>query len=87
LSTERTANAALVYDALDSLWPGRFGDSERLSDDELLGDGGLELDSIEVVELVLACLSRAGLPGSRADALLESGPLTIAGLIDHLGDG
>jgi acyl carrier protein len=86
LSTERTANAAIVNDVLDSLWPGRFGDVGRLPEDEPLGDGGLGLDSIEIVELVLACLSRAGLPGSRADALLESGPLTIAGLIRHLGD-
>jgi acyl carrier protein len=86
LSTERTANAALVDDVMDSLWPGRFGDAERLPEDEPLGDGGLGLDSIEIVELVLACLSRAGVPASRADALLEAGPLTIAGLIDHLGE-
>ena len=86
LSTERTANATLVSDVVDSLWPGRFGNIGRLPQDEPLGDGGLGLDSIEIVELVLACLSRAGLPGSRADALLEAGPLTIAGLIDHLGE-
>jgi hypothetical protein len=86
LSTERTANAALVDDVMDSLWPGRFSHAGRLPEDEPLGDGGLGLDSIEIVELVLACLSRAGLPGSRADAFLEAGPLTIAGLIDHLGD-
>jgi acyl carrier protein len=86
LSTERPPNAAVVDDALDSLWPGRFSDAGRLPQDEPLGDGGLGLDSIEIVELVLACLSRAGLPGSRADALLEAGPLTVAGLIDHLGE-
>ena len=85
LSTERATKASLVKDAVDSLWPARFGDGAPLQEDEPLGDGGLGLDSIEIVELVLACLSRAGLPASRADALLEAGPLTIGSLIDHLG--
>jgi acyl carrier protein len=69
---------------LESLWPGRFGEATPLRDDEALGAEGLGLDSIEIVELVLVCQQRVGLPADRADELLETGPLTVGGLIDHL---
>ena len=49
-----------------------------------LGEGGLGLDSIEIVELILLCEERAGIAISRAEELLETGPLTIASLIAHL---
>jgi acyl carrier protein len=84
LDTERASAAAHVREALDSLWPGRFDDAARLPNDERLGAGGLGLDSIEIVELVLACQSRAGLHADRAEELLDSGPLTVGGLIAHL---
>ena len=84
MTAPRTDNALCVQDVLDSLWPKRFGDARR-DEDQPLGEGGLGLDSIEIVELVLECQGRAGLEGNRADELLERGPLTIGGLIDHLG--
>jgi acyl carrier protein len=84
LSTERASAAAHVREALDFLWPERFDDATRLRDEEPLGAGGLGLDSIEIVELVLACQSRAGLDADRAEELLDSGPLTIGRLIAHL---
>ena len=84
MSAPRTANALCVQEVLDSLWPKRFGDA-RLDEFQPLGEGGLGLDSIEIVELVLECQGRAGIEGNRADELLERGPLTIGALIDHLG--
>jgi acyl carrier protein len=84
LSTERASAAAYVREALDFLWPGRFDDAIPLRNEESLGASGLGLDSIEIVELVLACQSQAGLHADRAEELLDSGPLTIGGLIAHL---
>ena len=47
-----------------------------------LGAGGLGLDSIAVVELLLACERRFGVaPGT---ALLAGPPLTVGGLLAHL---
>jgi acyl carrier protein len=87
LATERASAAARIHEVLNLLWPGRFGDVTKLPDEESLASDGLGLDSIEIVELVLACQSRAGVPADRAEELLEAGPLTIGGLIDHLGRG
>lgn len=72
-----------MHETLDSLWPGRFGPGLPPTHVPL-AEGGLGLDSIEVVELVLLCEDRAGMAVSRAEQLLEAGPLTIARLIDHL---
>ena len=72
-----------MHEILDSLWPGRFGhDLPPL--DVPLGEGGLGLDSIEIVELVLNCEERAGLPPGQAEALLEEGVPTVGRLIEHL---
>lgn len=47
-----------------------------------LGAGGLGLDSIAVVELLLACERRFGVaPGGE---LLAGPPLTVGGLLAHL---
>jgi acyl carrier protein len=87
LSTDRASAAAQINDVLDVLWPGRFGDATTLREEESLASDGLGLDSIEIVELVLECQSRAGVPADRAEELLEAGPLTIGGLVDHLARG
>jgi hypothetical protein len=81
----RCANTSeTVYEILATRWPGRFAPAE-LSDDASLGEGGLGLDSIEIVELLLDCEEIVGgLDDGRAEQLLEAGPVTIGRLIDHL---
>ena len=78
----RAHASATVYEALRSLWPGRF-DSGQLTDDVSLGSDGIGLDSIEIVELLLECDERLG-NGVRGEELLEAGPIRIGSLIDHL---
>lgn len=58
----------------------------ELADDLRLGQGGLGMDSIALVELLLDCEQRFGLrAGSwRAADLLEGPPLTVGRLVDHL---
>jgi acyl carrier protein len=80
---ERSETAAIVRDVLASLWPGRF-DASQLDEHTSLGEQGLGLDSIEIVELVLECSERLGIPGYDVDELLEAGPVTLGRLIDHL---
>jgi acyl carrier protein len=55
---------------------------ERLGADVPLGARGLGLDSVAIVELLVACEKRFGIrfPGE----LLEGGPLTIGRLARHL---
>ena len=79
---DRAHASATVYEALESLWPGRF-DDQALSDDASLGNDGLGLDSIEIVELLLECEERLG-NGSWVDEVLETGPVRIGSLIEHL---
>jgi hypothetical protein len=83
LNADGPDGTAIVHDVLDALWPGRFV-AEPLSEHASLGEGGLGLDSIERVELVIECEERAGLPTSEAVGLLEGGPVTLGRLIDHL---
>jgi acyl carrier protein len=78
-----TAPAAAIRAAIEALWPGRFEQSD-LTDDVRLGTGGLELDSIEIVELVLECEERAGRTDQSAADLLDGRPVTIGRVIDHL---
>lgn len=66
-----------------ALWPGRF-EPWQLDHDVPLGEEGLQLDSIDIVELVLAAGEEVGLPEGHAESLLEGGPITVGGLIDHL---
>lgn len=79
---DREHASATVYEALGSLWPGRF-DGRSLSDDLSLGSDGLGLDSIEIVELLLECEERLG-NGTWVDEVLEAGPVRIGNLIEHL---
>jgi hypothetical protein len=83
LDAQRLDGTAIVYDALAALWPGRFG-PDPLPEDASLGEGGLGLDSIELVELLLECAERAGRPASEDLDLLDAGPITLGQLIDHL---
>jgi acyl carrier protein len=54
----------------------------ELSDGLRLGPGGLGLDSIALVELLLDCEQRFGIP--RPVGLLEGDPLTFGRLVDHV---
>ncbi len=49
--------------------------------DLTLGGGGLGLDSIAIVELLIACQSAVGIPFP--PALFDSGPLTVGRLVDQ----
>jgi acyl carrier protein len=55
--------------------------SGALEDELRLGAGGLGLDSIAMVELLLDCEQRFGI---HAAELLEGPPLTVGRLIGHL---
>ena len=68
------------------LWPGRFSESQ-LHDEVSLGEDGLGLDSIEIVELILEAGERLGIPGYDADAPLRDGPVTLGRLVDDLAAG
>jgi hypothetical protein len=81
--SERAPAAAVVHDVIAARWPGRFTERE-LDGDVSLGEGGLALDSIEIAELLVECMDRLRLPATRVDELLESGPVSVGRLIDHL---
>jgi acyl carrier protein len=70
-----------VLDLLRSRAPLAQGRDE-LPDDLRLGPGGLGLDSISLVELLLECERRLGLRD--VAGLLEGPPLTVGLLISHL---
>lgn len=53
-----------------------------LPDDLRLGTGGLGMDSIALVELLLDCEQRFGI--RRPVELLEGPPLTVGRLADHV---
>lgn len=55
-----------------------------LSDDLPLGPGGLGLDSIALVELLIECERRFGIP--RPTDLLEVSPLTVGRLVSYVRD-
>ena len=82
---DRSETARIVHGVLAGLWPGRFDDGE-LQDHLSLGEEGLGLDSIEMVELIVECADRLGVPAYDADDLLDSGPVTIRRLVEHLAD-
>lgn len=79
----RLDTTAIVRDSFAALWPVRF-DPAQLEEHVLLGEGGLDLDSIEIVELVLECESRLGRPLEGVEEMLEAGPVTVGQLIEHL---
>jgi acyl carrier protein len=72
---------ALVRQQLIAAWPHRFRD-EDLRGEVSLGSDGLGLDSIELVELILACEEATG---RRTDhSHLKDPPVTIRRLAEHL---
>ncbi len=70
-----------VADLLRSRSP--LAGSGPLPDDLRLGAGGLGLDSIAMVEVLLDCERRFGVPAAE---LLEGAPLTVGRLIAHVRD-
>jgi acyl carrier protein len=64
-------------------WPQRFEPGE-LGDEVPLGEEGLGLDSVEIVEVVLACEERCGRVAT--EELFAGSPLTISLLVDHLAE-
>jgi acyl carrier protein len=81
---DRVQIAATVRDLIATSWPQRF-DLQQLDDLTLLGEGGLGLDSVEIVELVLSCEERFGQTAS--EALFAGGPLTIARAAEYFSAG
>jgi acyl carrier protein len=79
--TDRERAKTVVHEVLLDEWPGRF-ERAQLQDDAELGKDGLELDSIEIVELVLICEQRFA-AGNGNGTLLDAGPVSLGRLIDH----
>lgn len=77
---DREQTVASVREVIQGAWPHRFADGE-LRDDVSLGEEGLGLDSVEVVEVVTACEDRFG--RAATPALFETIPLTIDLVADH----
>lgn len=77
----KTPLDAAVRDLIRTRAPAAAGDAP-LPDDLPLGASGLGLDSIAVVELLLDCERRFGVP--RPVELLDGPPLTVGRLVKHL---
>ena len=60
----------------------RAAEHAELADALPLGSGGLGLDSIALVELLVDCERRFGMPA--ATTLLAGEPLTVGRLVEHL---
>jgi acyl carrier protein len=79
--TDGTTIDDTVRDLLRSRAP-LARDRADLPDDLRLGTGGLALDSIALVELLLDCERRFGIRA--ATELLEGEPLTVGLLVAHV---
>jgi acyl carrier protein len=73
--------AASIRDIIVTNWPHRFARGE-LHGDVSLGEDGLGLDSVEIVELLVACEQRCGVYAT--EELFAVVPLTIERVADHL---
>jgi acyl carrier protein len=83
---DRLLIASAVRAVILDRWPGRFAD-DALEEHLSLGDEGLGLDSIDIVEVLFACEEQFAVSGS-ADELLASGaPITLGAVIDHFATG
>jgi acyl carrier protein len=71
--------AATVRESLLIQWPGRFA-PEQLGDEISLGEDGLGLDSIEIVEVLFVCEELCGVLAT--EDFLADGPITIGRLVD-----
>jgi acyl carrier protein len=78
---DRELVVLVLRDIISTTWQGRF-DVAELGEDVPLGEDGLGLDSVEVVEALLACEDRIGVDAG--DALVKVSPLTIGRVADHL---
>jgi acyl carrier protein len=78
----QTHNAAAELRSLVARFAPSWALDKGYADDEPIGPQGLALDSVAVVELLVACEQQFGLPFP--DTLLEGAPLTVGKLIDHL---
>jgi acyl carrier protein len=78
---DRSRTAAVVRAVLIESWPDRFPEGALVDEDVPLGEGGLELDSIDTVEFLLACEDELG--GRFTGDLLAGGPLMLRGVVDH----
>ncbi len=70
----RPATVAFIREAVAATWPHRFAPGE-LRDDVSLGEEGLGLDSVELVQVILACEERCGRQAT--ESLFDRVPLTI----------
>jgi acyl carrier protein len=77
---ERAQIAAAIRGIIQANWPARFSASE-LRDDVALDDGGLGLDSVEIVEILFACENTWGV--QVGEELFDVVPLTIERLAEH----
>jgi hypothetical protein len=75
--------ARAVHGMLLTRWPGRFR-LDQLADHVQLGEDGLGLDSIEIVELLLDLEEQMPYGSGGAEELLDAGPITIGGMIDRI---
>ena len=83
LETNRSASgseAQLVRQLVRRLAPSWT--TENLNDDTPIGPSGLGLDSVAIVELLVACEERFGV--AFPDQLLDVHPLTLGTLVRHL---
>jgi acyl carrier protein len=71
---------ASLREALLNQWPGRF-DGAAITDDRPLGEEGLGLDSVEVLETLLALEERWAVPVT--EALITDAVLTVGRVADH----
>lgn len=63
-----------IRELIVGLWPSRFT-PDALREDVALGEYGLGLDSLEVVQVIFACEDRWGMRAS--EGLFTAPPLTI----------
>jgi acyl carrier protein len=68
-----------IRTVITTTWPHRFDPSE-LCDEVSLGEGGLGLDSVEIVEVILACEEECG--RSATEGPFAVLPLTIKRIAD-----
>ena len=77
---QEVAATVSISEIIVGLWPSRFA-PDALRGDVAVGEQGLGLDSLEVVELIFACEDRWRKRAS--EALLTASPLTIERLADE----
>jgi len=79
---DRLLIASAVRAVLLDRWPGRFA-GDALQEHLSLGDEGLGLDSIDIVEVLFACEEQFASSRSAEELLATGAPITLGGLIDH----